>query len=180
MSNFQVIDLIFVILIALMVIRSYMRGFLSEFFSWAALVVAILAAVFFHPAGAALIRKNIMPTVRYVPEILAFVGVFLIATLVCKMLERMLRDVMMGAKLGNLDKILGAFFGFAEGLALTALVLFVLSVQPLFDTSKLVGDSIFAQILLPHIIRIPLDKGKDIIETARPGSLSFWLEYFRG
>ena len=159
------IDMIFIILIALLVIRAYMRGFIKEFFSWAALVVAILAAVFFHPAGAELIREKAMPEVRYVPEILAFIGVFLITMLVCKMLERMLKDVVMGAKLGSLDKILGAFFGLAEGFAVIALILFVLSVQPLFDTSTLIGDSIFAQILLPHLNKIPLENGMDVIDN---------------
>jgi membrane protein required for colicin V production len=176
MSNFQVIDLIFGILIALIAIHGYVGGLIREIFSWAALVIAILAAVFFHPAGAAIIRQKVMPNVRYVPEILAFIGVFLIAMLVCKMIERLLRDVVAGANLGKLDKILGLVFGFIEGLAVTALILFVLSVQHLFDISKLIGDSIFAQILLPHLPEIPFNKGPDITEVIMVVPPSSWLK----
>jgi len=165
MSNIPVIDLVFVIFIVLMIIHGYVKGFVEEFFSWAALVAAILAAVFLHPAGAAFIRKSIMENVRYVPEILAFIGIFLVVMLFIRMIERVLKDVVKGAKLGAVNKLFGLIFGLLEGFALVALILFVLSVQPVFDVSKLIGDSIFAQILLPHFNKIPLDKGREIITT---------------
>jgi membrane protein required for colicin V production len=146
-------------------IHGYVKGFVEEFFSWAALVISIIAAVFLHPAGAAFIREKAMKDVRFVPEILAFVAIFIIVMLFFKMLERVLKDVIMGAKLGGINKLLGLIFGLLEGFALTALVLFVMSVQPVFDVSKILGDSIFAQILLPHFSKIPLEKGKEIITT---------------
>jgi len=177
MSNIPVIDLVFVIFIALMVIHGYVKGFVEEFFSWAALVLALLAAVFFHPAGAVFIRKSIMENVRYVPEILAFIGIFLIVMMFIKLLERVLKDVIKGANLGGVNKLFGLIFGLLEGFALVALILFVLRVQPVFDYQKIIGDSIFAQILLPHIHKIPLDRGKDVITTTLifPPELRFTL-----
>ena len=164
MSNISVIDMVFLILIVLMLIRGYVKGFIAEFFSWAALVLAIWGAVLLHPAGAAFIRTKIMENVRYVPEILAFIAIFLIIMLFIKMLEKILRDVIMGAKLGGANKVLGAVFGFAEGLTLTAIILFVLGIQPIFDASKIIADSTFAQILLP-IIKVPLDRGTEIFNV---------------
>ena len=174
MNSIQVIDLIFVTLVVLMIIHGYVRGFIKELFSWAALVVAVLGAVFFHPRLADLIRSSIMPEVRYVPEVLAFVGIFLAVLLICKIVEQILKNVITGAKLGSLDKILGAVFGFVEGIAITALVLFVLSVQPLFDVTRLINDSIFAQILLPHINRIPMDMGRDTVIALLSGISFPW------
>jgi membrane protein required for colicin V production len=165
MSNIPVIDLIFVILIVLMIIHGYVKGFIVELFSWAPLVLAIGAAVFLYPRGAAFIRSKIMENVRYVPEILAFLAIFLLILLFLKMVERVLKDVVKGANLGGANKVLGAVFGLVEGFALTAIILFFLKVQPLVDTSKLLEDSIFAQILLP-LIRIPMDRGMDIVNTA--------------
>ena len=159
MENFQVIDIIFIVLIVLMIIHGYVRGFITELFSWAAIVVAVLAAVFLHPPGAALIRERLMPNVRYVPELLSFVGVFIVAIILCKFLERILKNVVSGANLGSLDKILGAAFGLIEGGAITALILFVLSVQPLFDVSNILRDSVFAQLLLPQLSRLPIELG---------------------
>ena len=90
-----------------------------------------------------------MENVRVVPEVLAFVAIFIIVTVVLKILERILKDVIQGAKLGTLNKILGAIFGVIEGFAITTLILFVLRVQPLFDAASLIGESVFAEYLLP-------------------------------
>jgi len=164
MGNLPVIDLIFLILIVLMVIHGYVKGFIEELFSWAAIVLAIWAAVLLHSAGAAFIRTKVMQNVKYVPEILAFIAIFLIVMILLKMLEHILKDLIMGAKLGGANKVLGLIFGLVEGIALSALILFILTVQPIFDVSKILADSIFAQILLPFI-KIPLHRGKDIVNT---------------
>ena len=165
MSNISVIDMIFLILIVLLVIRVYFRGFIGEFFSWASKIVAIWVAVLLHQAGAGFIRSKVMENVQYIPEILAFVAIFLIIVLLSKMLEHVLKDVIMGAKLGGANKILGAIFGLVEGFTVVALILFLLAVQPLFDASGILSNSIFAEILLP-IISIPIERGAEMINTA--------------
>ena len=177
MGNFPVIDLIFLVLIVLMLIHGYVKGFVEELFSWATLVLAMLAAVFLYSPGAAFIRTKTMENVLFIPEILAFIAVFLIVVLFLKMLERVLKDIVLGTNMGGINKILGAVFGLLEGFALTAIILFILVVQPLFDPSKVIGDSIFAQILLP-IIRAPMNKGQEIINTAcifMPSAKCFWV-----
>ncbi|MCL2381610.1 MAG: CvpA family protein [Treponema sp.] len=165
MTYVPVVDMIFLILIALMLTRGYIRGFLLEFFTWASLLVSLWAAALLHPAGAEFIRGRVMQDVQHVPEILAFIGVFVVVMLVAKMLEHILRDVIAGAKLGGVNKFLGAVLGLVQGLTLTAVVLFVLSIQPLFDASTIIEGSTFAQILLP-IIRVPIERGVDLINTA--------------
>ena len=168
MSSFQIIDLIFLILVVLMIFHGYVKGFLGEIFSWASLVFSIMAAVVFYPAGAAFIRRSIMENVRHVPEVLAFIAIFLMVMLFIKMLERVLKDIIAGAKLGGVNKVLGAVFGLIEGLALVTIIVFFLYVQPVFDVSRLLEDSVFAQILLP-IITVHLDRGMGATETAFPG-----------
>jgi membrane protein required for colicin V production len=106
-----------------------------------------------------------MQNVRVVPEILGFAAVFILVMIVIKFLEKILRDVIAGANLGNVNKILGAVFGLIEGFAFVVLVIFVLVVQPLFDPSKILADSIFAQFMLP-LIKIPMDRGQDVVNTA--------------
>ena len=170
MSNIQGIDIVFIVLILLMVFHGYVRGFITELFSWAALVVAVLAAIFLHAPGAAYIRGKMMANVPYIPELLAFVGIFLITVIICKILERILKNVIIGANLGVLDKVLGAAFGFVEGIAITALIVFVLSVQPLFDASRIIAGSSFAQMLLPHIYRIPFERATEIMDTVFMGT----------
>jgi len=149
MSNLAVIDVVFIALIILMVVHGYVKGFVAEIFSWATIILALWMAVLFYQPGGAFIRTKIMANVRVVPEVLAFVAIFVIITFVLKMLEGILQSVIQGAKLATMNKVLGAVFGVIEGLAITTLFLFVLRVQPLFDASKLIGESIFAEILLP-------------------------------
>ena len=165
MSNFPVIDLVFLILIVITMIHGYVRGFVQELFSWAALILAIGAAVFLYPQGGAFIRGKIMENVRYVPEILAFIAIFLIIMILVRMIEHILKDVITGAKLGGVNKLLGAVFGLLEGFAFTMLILFILAVQPFFDASGIIGESIFAQILLP-VVRLPLNRSPDVVNTA--------------
>ena len=164
MSDLPVIDYFFIFLALLMLIHGYVKGLIEELFSWAALILAIWAAVLLNPAGAAFIRERTMQNVRVVPELLAFLAIFILVMAVIKLLERVLKDVVAGANLGTVNKILGALFGLIEGVAFTALIIFVLTVQPLFDASNILRESIFVQYLLPFI-RIPLERGKGFIET---------------
>jgi membrane protein required for colicin V production len=155
MSNLAVIDYVFIALILLMVIHGYFKGFVEEIFSWASIILALWMGVLFYAAGGAFIRTKIMENVRVVPEVLAFVAIFIIVTIVLKLLKRVLEDVIEGAQLGNVNKVFGAVFGVIEGLAITALVIFVLRVQPLFDASSIIGESVFTEFLLPFT-RVPL------------------------
>ena len=164
MSNLPVIDYVFIGLVLLMVVHGFFKGFIEELFSWAAIVLAVWLAVLLNGAGAVFIRERFMPDIRVVPELLAFIAIFLIVLAVIKILEKILKDVIAGANLGGLNKFLGAIFGLVEGFALTALVIFVFSVQPLFDASGILGGSLFAQILLP-IIKIPLGKDNEVVDV---------------
>ncbi|MCL2093557.1 MAG: CvpA family protein [Treponema sp.] len=165
MANFQIIDLVFLLLAVILMVRGYMRGFISGLFSWAALVLSIGGAVLFFPQLGALIRTRFMENVRYVPEVISFVGIFIGVSLLVRMIEHVLRDVVAGARLGGLNRFLGSLFGLTEGLALALLVLFILTVQPFFDASSFMVDSIFAQLLLP-ILRFPLDRNSEEFRTA--------------
>ena len=164
MINFTVIDWIFISLTFLMIIHGYVKGFVEELFSWAAIVLAIWMGVLLNSAVAAFIRERVMQNVRVVPEILAFIAVFILIMIIVKLLERVLKDVIEGANLGAVNKMFGALFGLVEGAAFSALIIFVLIVQPFFDTSNLLEESLFASFLLP-IIRIPLNLGQETVEA---------------
>jgi membrane protein required for colicin V production len=155
MNNVVFLDLIFMILLVLMMIRGRVRGFLLEVFSWASLILGILAAVYFYKAAGALMREKYFPNQKALPDILAFLLLFIVVFLVMKMLQKILNDVVKGVKLGGVDKFLGTIFGLIEGVALVSLVLFVLSIQPLFDVSALLEESFLSKLILPLIERRP-------------------------
>lgn len=149
--KFAAIDYIFFGLIALFVIRCYLKGFISELLSMAAVVLGILASLFFYKNGGEYLRIRFFPTVKIIPEILAFIALFVVVFLIVKIVEGLLKNVILGIKLGGVDKFLGLIFGFLEGLIVISLVLFVLKVQPLFDPQSIIADSFFARLFLPLI-----------------------------
>ena len=155
MNNLSTLDFVFIFFIFLMLVHGYVKGLIRELFSWAALILAIWAAVLLYPAGGAYIRTMIMENVRVVPELLAFIAIFLIVMFAIKILERIFANIIEGARLGGVNRILGAVFGILEGVAITMLIIFVLSIQPLFDATGLIINSYFAQLLLPVIVNLP-------------------------
>jgi len=157
--NFTVLDFIFVALVFIFVIRCYLKGFISELLSMAAIVLGLLASLYFYKNGGEFIRNRFMPEMKAIPEILAFIALFLIVFIVIKLLEAVLKGIINGIRLGSADRFLGIVFGFAEGLAVVSLILFILRIQPLFDPSSILSDSFFAGLLLPLITGTEVNTG---------------------
>jgi membrane protein required for colicin V production len=149
--NFSVIDMVFVGLIGLFMIRCYLKGFVSELLSMAAVVLGLLAALFLHKNGGAFLRKQFWPDLKAIPEIAAFAVLFIFVFLVVKIIEKMIVNIIDKVSLTNADSYLGIIFGLAEGIAVVSLILFLLKIQPLFDPSAILQDSFFARFLLPLI-----------------------------
>jgi membrane protein required for colicin V production len=149
--SFSVIDYIFLGLLGLFMIRCYLKGFISELLSMAAVVLGLLASLFFFKNGADFIRERYL-NIKVIPEILAFIALFIIVFFIIKLIEKMLKDIIEGVRLKGADHFLGIIFGFVEGLVVISLILFLLRIQPLFDPSALLQDSFFAGILLPLIV----------------------------
>lgn len=145
------LDIVFILLIVLFVIRCYLKGFVSELLSMAAIVLGVLSSLFFYKNGGAFLRIKFWPDIKLFPEVIAFIGIFIIVFIVIKFFEMLLKGVIQGIKLGGVDRFLGVIFGLAEGVAVISLVLFLLRVQPLFDASSILGESVFARFLLPLI-----------------------------
>ncbi|MDR2476194.1 MAG: CvpA family protein [Treponema sp.] len=149
--NFAVIDIVFAALIVIFTVRCALRGFIGELLSMAALVFGLLAALFFYGRGGEFVRGKFMPNLQIIPEIIAFIALFLIVYVAIKILESILKEIIEGVRLGRVDRFLGMFFGMFEGIIVVSLLLFLLSVQPLFEEKPLLEQSIFARILLPLI-----------------------------
>ena len=152
--NFAAIDFIFIALILIFAVRCALKGFISELMSMASVVLGLLAALYFYSKGGEFVRIKFLPGVKILPEIIAFVALFLIVFVAIKILEALLKDIVEGIRLGGADRILGILFGVAEGIVVVSLILFVIKIQPLFDPSSLFENSIFAAMLLPLITGI--------------------------
>ena len=152
--SFAAIDFLFIALILIFTVRCALKGFISEIMSMASVVLGLLTALYFYSKGGEFVRIKFLPDVKILPEIIAFVALFLIVFASIKILEALLKDIVEGIKLGGADRVLGIFFGIAEGVVVVSLVLFILRIQPLFDPASIFENSIFAEMLLPLITGI--------------------------
>jgi len=146
----QTLDIIFIILLGLLVLRGFLKGFTGEFFSIASVALGVIAAFFFFKSGAEFLRSRYLQ-MPFLPEILAFLAIFIIVYIAGKFIGHIIQDIIKRLNLHTFDKVLGIFLGLAEAFAVIIIVLFILVKQPLFDPAPLVGKSIFAWLLWPFI-----------------------------
>jgi len=156
-----VIDIVFVVIIAISAFRCAARGFIGELLSMAALIFGMLAAICFFRWGGVLIRTWFMPEVRVLPEVIAFIALFLIVFITIKIIEITLKNIIEGVQLGGLDRMLGFLFGFVEGIIIVCLILFLINILPPVISGPVLEQSFFAKILLPFI----LGNKKEILES---------------
>jgi membrane protein required for colicin V production len=149
--NINALDIIFIILITIFIIRCYLKGFISELLTMSALILGILASLFFYKNGGEYLREQFWHGLAVIPEIVAFIALFFIVFAAVKILEILLRGIIERVELSGADRFLGIFFGLAEGIAVVSFILFLIRIQPLFDPAPLLEGSFFAHLILPFI-----------------------------
>ncbi len=160
--NFNTIDYIFLAIIGVLSIRGTFRGFITELLSMAALILGLAAAVMFSKAGSHVLEK-IWGTSGW-NQVVSFLFIFIVVYAIVKFFENVLHNLFINLDLEKLDRALGFFLGFGEGILVTLIILFILNWQPFFDLHDLVKNSFFAKMLLPLLppptsIPIPRETG---------------------
>ncbi|MDR1625183.1 MAG: CvpA family protein, partial [Spirochaetia bacterium] len=129
-----------------------LRGALAEIFSVGAVVVGIAAAVVFSSSLGVVIEERM--GLNNWGRIIAFMALFLAAYVVMKIAQKTLKGFVESVNLQNLDKALGLFLGLVEGVALAALVIFLLRLQPVFDLQGILAGSLCVKILDPLLVLV--------------------------
>jgi len=147
-----IIDIVFLVIIAIFALRCSLRGMVGELMSMAALVFGLLAAIFFFRKTAEIVRGKYIPDVQALPEIISFIAIFIAVFAVIKILETILKEIIDKIHLGGPDRFLGFFLGIAEGIIIVCLILFLISVQPFVEPAAILEGSLIADILMPYVI----------------------------
>jgi membrane protein required for colicin V production len=109
--------------LALSVLVGLWRGLVSEVLSLAAWIAAFWVAWTFGPVVAAQLEHSIsLPAARI---LLGYGLCFVVVLVVCALLRFVTRRLLSGIGLGGLDRLLGMLFGFARGVLLVTLVVFL-------------------------------------------------------
>jgi len=117
------VDLIIIAILALSVLVGLWRGLISEVLALATWALAFWVAWMYGPAVSAHFDRSIeTPVLRLLVGYgLCFIGVLILGALARFVIQRLVD----GTGLGGTDRLLGMLFGFARGLLLVTLVVFL-------------------------------------------------------
>ena len=139
------LDIIFLILMGVSVIYSFIRGLVREVFSFLAIILGFFGASYAYLTVAHWLRKWMEN--ETVAHILGFAILFILIALCLSLLGRVLSRLVQKVDLSWADRLAGGAFGFLKAILLIALILLVLTAF-LPPRSKLVSESRVSSVVL--------------------------------
>ena len=130
MASLTALDMMVLLAVAIAAVFGLMRGFVSEIFSLAAWVIAIMAVKIAHEPLAAALTGRIGTSAG--ASVLAFALIFGITFLVVRYFGRNLGKSIRSSLLGPVDRLLGLGFGALKGLIIATVAFLFMSL--VFDT----------------------------------------------
>jgi membrane protein required for colicin V production len=117
----NILDIIFLVLIAASVIYSLVKGLVAEIFSFLAIILGFLAASYGYSRAAEWLKGWVGH--ETLSSIIAFAFLFLLVAIAVSLLGRLIHK----GGLGWADRMGGAAFGFLKAVLLIAILLLVLT-----------------------------------------------------
>ena len=158
-------DLLFLLVALFFVIKGFIRGFISEFMSMAALILGLVAALMFQGQVAALL-KDMVKSDTFRP-LIAFFILFIGTYIVVKLLEMMLHNAIEAIKMNSLDRLLGILWGLLETSVIVLIVVFLIYRFKFKAGMSFLDESVVAKYAMNfleglNIGDFNLDKVKDL------------------
>ncbi len=143
------VDLCFLAVIITFAVSAFIKGLVNELFGKLIVIGSFASAIIFTP----LLNRRLVPTVTNptVSKVFAFIIIFIVAFLSISIVEQLVARLFSGRIMRGLDRWLGFLLGGAEGLAVIAALLIILTAQPWYDVSPLFDESVFYKMLSAHI-----------------------------
>lgn len=148
-----IFDMVMIALVMILTVRGAIKGFVSEFFSKAAVLLGALAAVLFFGRLSPYVVQVLGADVY--PKAVSFLVIFLAVYLVVKLFQHLAGTAVQGETMTSLDRALGIFLGIAEGVVLVAVILMFLRAQKWFDARPILEGSLVDRLLGPLTARGP-------------------------
>lgn len=160
--SINILDTILLIISIIVIIKVTVRGFIDEFFSMAAFLLAIAAAFWFHrPLSLHTKVSGLSPMAM---KLIAFFMIFIVVFIAVKLLQMLVSAVFNNEILNSLDHALGFFLGIFEAYIVLIILVAILQLQPFFNVDELIARSIVVRILAP----LPVDSD-NVLQIIRNG-----------
>ena len=128
-------DVAIAVIIIAFIIMGFRKGLIAEVLGLLGIVIAFFLAIRFGGFAAGFIPERFK-----LPEILNYVAGFILVfggvVIFFRMLTKALKSVIHPTALKGLDKIGGLMIGFAEGLLIASVIVFLFSLTPLADAAE--------------------------------------------
>jgi membrane protein required for colicin V production len=143
---FNWVDWVIVSVIGLSTLLSLLRGFVKEALSLAAWVLAFFVATAFSAQVSLLLEQSIENDgLRYAVSY----GILFVASLMLgSLVNNLVRQLVKMTGLGGLDRVLGTVFGFARGLIIVVVLVYI--AQAIVPEEELEQES----LLLPRVMLV--------------------------
>ncbi len=149
--SITLLDGILLLISIFIIVRVTAAGFIHEFFSAAAFLLAAAAGFLFSGKVIYLIRTDVIP--QFIKPVLAFFAVFIVVFILIKCIQMVVSLLFENEILGSLDHALGFFLGIFEAGAVIFIILFILYIQPFVVADAYLNNSIIGRFFLPFIIQ---------------------------
>ena len=160
--SINILDTILLIIRIIVIIKVTVRGFVDEFFSMAAFLLAIAAAFWFYrPLSLHTKVSGLSPMAM---KLIAFFMIFIVVFIAVKLLQMLVSAVFNNEILNSLDHALGFFLGIFEAYIVLIILVAILQLQPFFNVDELIARSIVVRILVP----LPVDSD-NVLQIIRNG-----------
>jgi len=148
--SISILDAVLITIGVIVIIKVTVRGFIAEFFSLAAFLVATAAGFWWYRLLA--LRLSIGGLSQTVLRLIAFFIIFIVVFIAVKLLQMLIAAIFQNEILSSLDHALGFFLGIFEAYIVTVIILAVLQLQPFVNTDDIIAHSIIVRTLAPFPI----------------------------
>jgi membrane protein required for colicin V production len=146
------VDILAIILILILCIRGYLKGFVNEIFSLLIIVLGLTGAfILYRPLGTVFLDFIENTDIALV---FAFFSIFILITIFLIILRNILVQFIERLNLTDADSILGIIIGLVKGVLLLGIVLVFLKHHPVFRIDELIGRSFFYPYLESLIVSL--------------------------
>ncbi len=144
MTGFNLLDIVFAILLCVFIFRGINSGIIREVGMIAALVLGLLCAyLFFQPVAELFISWGL----KFAAPVAAFIAVFAVTYLIVTIVTHFLKTLIDKIQLGSLDRIFGAALGFLEGFIIVYVLMVLITLQPFQGPKEMLDSSLAKNIV---------------------------------
>lgn len=160
--SINILDTVLLLFSIIVIIKVTIRGFIDEFFSMAAFLLAIAVAFWFYrPLSLHTKVSGLSPAAM---KLIAFFMIFIVVFIAVKLLQLLISAVFNNEILKSLDHALGFFLGVFEAYIVLIIIIAILQLQPFFNVDELIAHSIVVRVLVP----LPIDSD-NVLQMIRSG-----------